>query len=1266
MAGSIVRKMINKNYEIIGVFSSAANYLADLNKSSAEEGMTYYDTTLNQLRTYDGSSWSPAGMSSTSAGSLNDACSIGGTITVDGSTVSTDFAVTVSDGGDDVCATFTQNDVTNNGKGVLLVNTGSGVTLDFTSSGTYDIQGTSDTWDISAAGAAHFTAVAVDDDEDIELGAATNGDVRFLFHEGAAGTAGNSLLLDALGEDEQLQIGDATYSFDVWFVGDTATTNFMKWDLNGGADSVGALVFDNADIDLGDNDILRFGDVQDVYMRWDNTNFDVLAAAATDFIFGTTTTNINVVINGDFRLDGLSAGVDIQWDRSEDTLEILDDAFVAFGDGDDVTLQWDQTNFEMFAAAADTPWAIGGTAAGFDITYYHEGSGTIFVDYDGLKTYFDGCDLWLKDNDFLLFGDSATDTSTNPDASISWTGSTGQLDIAGTCAFAGAVTVACLTVTGAFSHTGAYSPTALSLDDDEEFTFGTGDDYTMSTAGSTAHLIIKCATANDGVTFGDGTVACDVKFDNITTAGADFHWDQSADSAAGTLYFGKDDKGFDVLFYGDTAGDFIQFDMTQDRLIFEDCSCTFMDDTKLNFGDGSTNAGDFYVTSDGANLFIKEVSAAGKGLEIGENNKGIDVKFFGETASAYMEWTQATDELIFEGADLHIKDDDILNFGDGKDVSVTWDGTNLAVEAVADNTGQIQVGATNAIDLLYYDSSAGKTVLFDVDTAIIEINDWDVNLQDDDFLYFGDSNDISINWDGTQLSVDGAAEGTVIRIGAANSQNLLIYGDNTNDTVEWDSTGEDVRFNGWDLSIMDTDILNFGDGDDITITWDKTDLHIDAAAADSKIQLGYTNNIDLIISGDNTNQTITFDTSAEDMQFNGFDLTLQDDDILNFGDADDIFMAWDATTFKIDGIAASTPFHLGDASTGFDLTYYFETAGTIFFDYDGDDLQFSDNMSLAFGSSDDITIVWDKTDLLIDGAGEGTVIKIGATNSQNIVIYGDNTNTTVEWDSTGEDVRFNGWDLSLQDADILNFGDGDDITITWDATQLNIDGAAANKAIRIGFTNNQDINIYGDNTNDTVIFDTSAEMCTFNGFDLTMNDADIIKFGDSGAESTIASDGTNTNWTVSSGAVDIGDGGTTNYASFSTTGNLTLTGSAQLTSFRRKVTAKVGDYTLTTADSGGVFTNYGAGVGVNFTLPAKATGLNYTIIVAADQTVTVTSDAADTMVCFNDAACDTVAYSTAGDLLGGAFYVITDGNLWYVLPMHYGEGVNTQTITQTT
>lgn len=114
----------------------------------------------------------------------------------------------------------------------------------------------------------------------------------------------------------------------------------------------------------------------------------------------------------------------------------------------------------------------------------------------------------------------------------------------------------------------------------------------------------------------------------------------------------------------------------------------------------------------------------------------------------------------------------------------------------------------------------------------------------------------------------------------------------------------------------------------------------------------------------------------------------------------------------------------------------------------------------------------------------------------------------------------------------------------------------------------------------------------------------------------------------------------------------------------RNVVAKTANYTVTTDDHGTLFTNRGAAGAVTFTLPATAyKGLRFAFYVVADQNVVVAAGTADTMVAFNDAAADSVAFSTASEKVGGMIEVMGDGTGWLVMPR---LGQDSQTVTVAT
>ena len=111
--------------------------------------------------------------------------------------------------------------------------------------------------------------------------------------------------------------------------------------------------------------------------------------------------------------------------------------------------------------------------------------------------------------------------------------------------------------------------------------------------------------------------------------------------------------------------------------------------------------------------------------------------------------------------------------------------------------------------------------------------------------------------------------------------------------------------------------------------------------------------------------------------------------------------------------------------------------------------------------------------------------------------------------------------------------------------------------------------------------------------------------------------------------------------------------------------------TLTAADNGKVITNYGASGAVTITLPKFTQiwdGFNVKVFVAADQSVTVAAGGVDTVCAFNDAAADSVAFSTASKKVGGALECIADvtNSKWYFLAMIYNTAADGTTLNLTT
>ena len=131
----------------------------------------------------------------------------------------------------------------------------------------------------------------------------------------------------------------------------------------------------------------------------------------------------------------------------------------------------------------------------------------------------------------------------------------------------------------------------------------------------------------------------------------------------GTVTVGIDDTGYDVKFFGDTTGQHMLWDESEDELVLAG-------DTKLSFHDA---AGDenIVATSDGhleinagttlditaATVDINAATAVNvdgptqinNTVTVGVDDTGYDVKFFGATASAFLLWDASEDDLILSG-----------------------------------------------------------------------------------------------------------------------------------------------------------------------------------------------------------------------------------------------------------------------------------------------------------------------------------------------------------------------------------------------------------------------------------------------------------------------------------------------------------------------------------------------------------------------------------------------------------------------------------------
>jgi hypothetical protein len=448
---------------------------------------------------------------------------------------------------------------------------------------------------------------------------------------------------------------------------------------------------------------------------------------------GITNTGTVNIDSADFHFDATDAGKDIYWDDSEETLGVLDNAVIGFGNtaaSPDVEVSWDADSLNLTAAAADTPLEIGGTSAGFDITYAFETAGSLFADYDGdFLTFTDDMDLRFGTGAGTNNGDFQLSSSSANLLTI------GQV-VAGTGSVAVGVNDAGLDWTFYGDTASAYvkwdtdvdqlvvaGGAEVTLNDDVEILFGTGS-----------------SNAGDFKVYGTSAPALVI---DVVSAGS------------GEILIGNDADDVPLKWYAETTSDWVYFNA--DEVEFEDVVLQLMDGTQIQFGDDD----DFYITSGTAKTLdiipgatadstaVVNIGADGAGADLvlfgetashtawwdastdqfifGVDNDGVDVTFFGDTASAKAMWdTSANQILLAGGAQISLNDAVELLVGTGTanagDFEIfSTNGSTLTIDTVTAETGDVEFGVTDlGIDVKLWAATDAEGVLWDASDEALE------------------------------------------------------------------------------------------------------------------------------------------------------------------------------------------------------------------------------------------------------------------------------------------------------------------------------------------------------------------------------------------------------------------------------------------------------------------------------------------------------------------------------------------------------------------
>ncbi len=191
-----------------------------------------------------------------------------------------------------------------------------------------------------------------------------------------------------------------------------------------------------------------------------------------------------------------------------------------------------------------------------------------------------------------------------------------------------------------------------------------GTAWELPTSDGSANQLLKTdGSGNLDWTTVSGTITAlnNQSANRLTTIGsttteldgeANLSFTGSALTCIGTITVGVDDTGHDVKFFGATSGAYMLWDESADDLVLAGAA-------------GIDLAGDIDVDGT-ANLDAVDIDGAvqiDNTVTVGVDDTGYDVKFFGDTASAYMLWDTSADDLILGGAAGLIVPDGKLTLG---------------------------------------------------------------------------------------------------------------------------------------------------------------------------------------------------------------------------------------------------------------------------------------------------------------------------------------------------------------------------------------------------------------------------------------------------------------------------------------------------------------------------------------------------------------------------------------------------------------------------
>jgi len=273
----------------------------------------------------------------------------------------------------------------------------------------------------------------------------------------------------------------------------------------------------------------------------------------------------------------------------------------------------------------------------------------------------------------------------------------------------------------------------------------------------------------------------------------------------GAVTFGVDDTSANVKFFGATSGSYMLWQEDVDDLVLAGASAlsidTTTDSSNTTTGSFHTDGGvgiakKLYVGTDldvdgTTNLDAVDIDGAvqiDNTVAVGTNGSGFDVKFFGDTSSAFMLWDASADDLILSGA-AALSIDTTTDSSSTTTGSFHTDGGAGIAKKLYVGT-DLDVNGTTNLDIVDIDGATQIDNTVSVST----------NGNGQDVKFFGATSGSYWHWDASAdkvIQVGSTQLTGALTIGVdGTGHDVKLFGDTASAYMEWDQSDDELEIRG--------------------------------------------------------------------------------------------------------------------------------------------------------------------------------------------------------------------------------------------------------------------------------------------------------------------------------------------------------------------------------------------------------------------------------------------------------------------------------------